>query len=204
MALANGDRADGAAREAFGAFFERHAGWLQALVKARQLGRIVDWDEGVKDVVQITFKRAFRGASGFELDRLAGCDSERARRRVRAWLGGIANRVVVDLLRAQAPLLELDEERDADPETPLDVLLGPDEEGPLIQALKAELEKLPPREREILAVDVQHKLGAGGQHLPAGVARALAEKWNTTPENIRQIRRRTLQKLKEALAHLFN
>ena len=37
------------------------------------------------------------------------------------------------------------------------------------------------------------------QKLPEAVLSELAERWNTTPENIRQIRSRALRRLKDAL-----
>ena len=203
MALANGDRADGAAREALGEFYVRHEPWLRAMLRVRRAGQLADWDEGVKDVVQTTLWLAFESAPRFQLARLAGCDPGTATRRARAWLGGIANHVILDLLRAQVPLVEFDEERDVDLSTPL-AESDEEEETPLKQALAAELDALPERERDIISADMEHKTGSANEHLPPGVAKALAEKWNTTPENIRQIRGRTRKRLKERLAHLFN
>lgn len=202
MALAGGDRADDSAREAFGEFYGRHEPWLRGIVRTRRIGQIVDWDEGVKDVVQITFQRAYLSASTFDLKRLDACDAERTPRSVRAWLGGIANHVVADLLRAQAPAEELEEESNIGSSPPPDEFQ--EEDTPIVQAMAAELEALPERERDIMAADIEYKTGSANEHLPAGVAKALAEKWNTTPENIRQIRRRTRARLKEKLAHLLN
>ena len=111
--------------------------------------------------------------------------------------------MVVDLFRAQAPVDELDEESAVVDSSP-----PPDEPAeelsPLVQAMAAELEVLPERERDIMLADMEHKTGAANEHLPAGVAKALAEKWDTTPTNIRQVRRRTRQRLEQKLEHLLD
>lgn len=203
MASAGGDRADGDAREGFQIFYERHEPWLRAMIRTRRLGQLLDWDEGRKDVVHDTFQRAYLHAGSFERERLQGCDEETATRRVRAWLGGIANRVIADILRSQRMEVPLDEDRhDARP-TALE-LLDPEEPTPLVQALAAELGRLSEKEQEVIAADLEHKSGMANEHLPPGVAKHLAEKWGTTPDYVRKLRQRAHQKLKERLAHLFN
>ena len=59
-------------------------------------------------------------------------------------------------------------------------------------------------EQEVIAADMEHKLGVANEHLPPGVAQDLAEKWGTTAANVRKVRQRAHQKLRERLAHLFN
>lgn len=202
MALAAGDRADGDAREAYRVFYERHEAWLRAMIRTRRLGKLIDWDEGRKDAVQITFQRAYDGAGTFKLEELAGCDSERAARKVRAWLGGIATNVIADLRRAQGMEVPLYEDRPGAPPTPLE-LLDPDDPRPVVQALAAELEKLSEKEQDVIAADMEHKTGMANEHLPPGVAQELAARWGTTTAYVRKVRQRAHQKLRERLDHLF-
>ena len=64
IALAHGDHANSAAREAFGDLYDRHATWLYHRLRRTQVYRLLDWREGVKDVVQQTFYRAYKGFFG--------------------------------------------------------------------------------------------------------------------------------------------
>jgi DNA-directed RNA polymerase specialized sigma24 family protein len=203
MALAAGDRADGDAREAYGAFYERHEPWLRAMIRTRRLGKLVDWDEGRKDAVQLTFQRAYRRAGTFRLDDLAGCGGDDAARKVRAWLGGIATNVIADILRAQRTEVPLYEDRHDAPPTPLE-LLDPEGPPPAVEALAAELEKLSEKEQEVIAADMEHKTGMANEHLPPGIAQELASRWGSTTANVRKVRQRAHQKLRERLEQFFN
>ena len=203
MALAAGDRADDDAREAYGVFYKRHEPWLRAMIRTRRLGKLIDWDEGRKDVVQFTFQRAYDGAGTFRLEDLAGCDDDYASRKVRAWLGGIATNVIADIHRAQGAEVLLYEDRHDAPPTPLE-LLDRDDPTPAVQALAAELEKLSEREQEVIAADMEHKMGVANEHLPPGIAQELANRWGTTTAYVRKVRQRAHQKLRERLDHLFN
>jgi len=204
MALAAGDRGDDDAREAYGAFYERHEPWLRAMIRTRRLGKLVDWDEGRKDVVQITFQRAYHGAGTFKLEDLAGCDGQSAARRVRAWLGGIATNVIAEILRAQGMEVALFEDRQDAPASPLE-LLDPADPPPVVQALAAELEKLSEKEQEVIAADMEHKTGMANEHLPPGVAQELADRWDgTTTAYVRKVRQRAHQKLRERLDQFIN
>ena len=203
MALAAGNRADGDAREAFRVFYERHEPWLRAMIRSRRLGKLLDWDEGRKDVVQITFQRAYLGAGTFKREKLADCDEDAAARKVRAWLGGIGARAIADILRAQGMEVPLNEECQNVPPTPLQ-LLDPEDPPPLVQALAAELEKLSEKEQEVIAADMEHKFGTANEHLPPGVAQELADKWGTTAAYVRKVRQRAHQKLRERLTQFFS
>lgn len=201
--MAAGDRADDDAREAFRVFYERHEPWLRAMIRTRRLGRLVDWDEGRKDAVQLTFQRAYRGAGSFKLEDLAGCDENSAARRVRAWLGGIATNVIADIHRVQGMEAPLYEDQQDAPPTPLE-LLDPADPPPVVQALAAELEQLSEKEQEVVAADMEHKSGIANEHLPPGVAQELADKWGTTTAYVRKVRQRAHQKLKERLMQFFS
>ena len=184
-------------------FYERHEPWLRAMIRTRRLGKLVDWDEGRKDAVQLTFQRAYLNAGTFRLGDLTGHTSDDAARKVRAWLGGIATNVIADILRAQGMEAPLYEDRQDAPPTPVE-LLDPDDPPPAVQALAVELEKLSEKEQEVLAADMEHKTGTANEHLPPGVAQELANRWGTTTPYVRKVRQRAHQKLRERLERLFN
>lgn len=177
--------------------FKRHRAFLITVV--RNAYRDVLGEEGVEDVVMGTFLRAIEGASTYQ-PRGAG-DPEAARRNVRAWLGQIAKNVAMDVFRepdARIPLAPADLPDNIP--APLTLPSGQTREEECVRDV---LESLPERERCVALVTAQHSDGsAGPQRLPNGVAADLARAFNTTPENIRQIRKRVFAKIKAAVESL--
>jgi RNA polymerase sigma factor (sigma-70 family) len=202
MAFADGNSADLVARQAFGEFYQRHAPWLyRRLCRTRPFG-LLDSTEAAQDVVQETFYRAFKGADTFDAKRVA--DTGRLEGLVRGWLGGIANRVVADMLRRAEPNVvgsrQLEPRRTAWP----DVNPQATPESRLVKALQGELSKLSPLQKDILAsAQLYYQPESTYQRLPNGVARELARKHGTTPQNIRQVRRRTMAVLRKKLLPLL-
>ncbi len=201
IAFAHGDHADSVAREAFGEFYQRHAAWLYGrLGRTNAFGLLRSMD-AIQDVVQETFYRAYKGAHTFN-PRLA-TDPSRLEALVRGWLGGIANRVIAEMLRRAEPsvLESVPAERrqtawgDAGGES------APD--SPVVKALQEELQKLSPLQRDILATaELYYQPDTAYQRLPNGVVKKLAEKHGTSSDNIRQVRRRTMAVLRKKLLHL--
>ncbi len=202
IAFADGDHADAIARNAFGEFYQRHVTWLyRRLCRPCAFGRLNSMD-AVKDVVQDTLYSDYKGAPTFDPKRLT--DPRRLEGLVRGWLGGIANRVIADMLRHSEPdVMEparLESRRavwpNANPESA--------SESPVVKALQEELEKLSPLQKDILATaELYYKPDTTYQRLPNGVAIELAEKHGTSLDNIRQVRRRTLANLREKIQPLL-
>ena len=203
MAFAGGDSADPEARAAFGEFYQRHATWLyQRLCRTRPMG-LLDSMEASKDVVQETFYRAYKGADTFDANRVA--DAGRLEGLVRGWLGGIANRVVADMLRRSEPDLVESDRLEPRRYAWGDVNRPLDSESRLVKALQKELAKLSPLQKDILAsTQLYYKPDTTYQRLPNGVTTELAMKHGTTPENIRQVRRRTMVQLRRKLLPLLD
>jgi RNA polymerase sigma factor (sigma-70 family) len=193
MAMREGDPE--AARDAFAEFYQRHAPWLyDALCRSRR--RLVGSEDGASDLVQDTFRKAYERAHTFELGDLINPDA--VRRRARTWLCSIANNTSHDhqrshdgMVRAIA-LADLSREPEAiEPEVSLDA-----------ETIRDALEALTDRERDVILDTAYYlKVGVGHQRLPNEASAALARRWNTTPENIRAIRSRTIKKIKETLAN---
>jgi RNA polymerase sigma factor (sigma-70 family) len=184
----------GAAQAAFAEFHTRHVRYLYAVcleAYADDIGH-----GGVEDLVQETFWRAFEKADTFTP--MSG-EEDAARRRIRAWLGRIAYRLVLTAARRQKRCVRLvtsEEERvDRCPDRTVPRgELTLDEE--LVRRGMNEL--LNERERQVLEsfasyYDVECK----HQYPPDGLVAELCERLGTTEENVRQIRSRALKALKE-------
>jgi DNA-directed RNA polymerase specialized sigma24 family protein len=159
--------------------------------------------DAAQDVVQETFYRAYRGARTFNSNFVS--DPDRLKALVRGWLGGIANRVIADMLRRPEPhvvdptLLEPGQAvwANSTDESTVDM--------PIIKALQEQVQKLSPLQQDILAAAALYcQTDTTYQRLPNGVAKKLAEKHGTNSNNIRQVRRRTLAQLRRTLSPLLD
>ena len=188
--VARGDRDPARSRDAQAQFYERHVRYLYgALRKRRQLLELAG--ESAEDLVQETFQRAFDRAHTFHA--APELDAERQRQRTRAWLGRVAHSLLVDKLRdeparADSPYLEqLGVEDDAEPAAVT----------PALERVVQALGSMSEREQDVLRVTaLYYKAGHDSQRLPNRVSEELAERWQTTNDNIRAIRSRALKRLK--------
>jgi RNA polymerase sigma factor (sigma-70 family) len=194
MGMASDDPAG--ARDAWAEFYRRHAGYLYA-VCMRAFASLLGGEPGVCDLVADTFKRAYDHAAGFDAEGIR--DRDQLRRRARAWLGRIAQRLVQDILRRQARLetthLEPDEWQQV-PEPPAAAEPNADR----IDLVREALSQLSEKEQIVIRTTFQwYQPSRANQRLPNDVAADLAETLGTTPENLRQIRRRALAKIRAFL-----
>ncbi len=202
IAFAGGNHADILARDAFAQFYQRHASWLYRKICRTSAFGLLNSGDAITDVVQETFFRAYKGAHTFEPHRVS--DPHRQEGLVRGWLGGIANRVIADMLRRNSPaVVEMDQlERGWSRRPNLNPQSDPD--SPIVKALQDELNNLSPLQRDILATaELYYQPETTYQRLPNGVAKQLAEKHGTTLDNIRQVRRRTMANLRRKLQPLL-
>lgn len=182
-----------AARDAWAEFYERHVGYLHA-VCVRAYGDILTGDTGVGDLVAETFRRAFRGAHLFRADENEG--PVRQRRRSRAWLGRIAQRLLQDTLRKRRRLDTVHLAPEAWQQIPEQTPTA-ETNGELVGRVRQALSQLSTKEQTVIRVTFHwYQPGKPHQRLPNDVAADLAESLQTTPENLRQIRRRALQKIR--------
>ncbi len=192
MAMSDDDPA--AAQEAWAEFYERHVRYLYA-VCLRAYGAVLSADTGVSDLVIETFRRAFRNAHQFHIRDEE--DPERTRRRARAWLGRIAQRLLQDLLRQRGrlPTVHLDPEMWQ--QVAQQPRSAPAADNALVERVREALERLSEKEQTVIRITFQwYRPGQTHQRLPNDVAAELAGTLRTTPENLRQIRRRALQKIR--------
>jgi len=189
--VARGGRDPRRSRDAQAHFYERHVRYLYgALRKRRQLLELAG--ESPEDLVQETFQRAFDRAHTFRA--APELDAERQRQRTRAWLGRVAHSLLVDKLRdeparADSPYLErLGVEDDIEDAEAV---------APALERVVQALGSMSEREQDVLRVTaLYYKAGHDSQRLPNRVSEELAERWQTTNDNIRAIRSRALKRLK--------
>lgn len=180
-----------AANEAWAEFYQRHADYLYKVCCRVSKGILAG--SGPKDLVQETFIRAYEKASTFDNGGIT--DPNWLRLRARAWLGRIALNIYRDMLRGRRDVTEMSvdsQELEAAPEqTP-----SPAPTSINRRWLDEAIETLSEREKHVLRITYQYNQpGKKHQRLPNHVAEDLAKTLNTTSDNIRQIRRRALQKI---------
>jgi RNA polymerase sigma factor (sigma-70 family) len=182
-------------RAAWGAFYGRHAEYLFGTCTRSYRGKL---DEGaVADLVEDTFLRVYERAAASYRPADAG-DADFRRCRVRAWLAQIAERLAQDIFRGRRrrPAAQLGQEEWQDIPEGAECAHSAATE----QLCRVMDEALDERERDVLRVTFHwHDPERDHQKLPEEAVEELARRWNLKPDNIRQIRRRALQKLKAAL-----
>lgn len=193
--------AHGAVRErelAFDAFYRRHVTYLFGicfnLANRYRFGFF-----SAEDVFQLTMVKARNHASTFKPDGLAG--TQELEHAVDAWLGGIAKRVVLDLIRRIPKYVCLDPE-----------VLGEDEEGDetFFQAnsvvfadedtedmklLREAIETLPPREKEVIWAVSQFYVRREHQRTPTEDLDEIVEHLGISKANFRKIKQRARTKI---------
>jgi RNA polymerase sigma factor (sigma-70 family) len=182
------------ARKAEAEFYDRHARYLYCVLVQRVRRPLALSGREVEDLVQETFYRAFDRAGTFNSGEAWDADSER--RRTRAWLGRIAERLLADWLAgsrevAASPYLDTLAEPEAAPTS---------SSSPKLRLLREALDTLSERERDVLRASALYfRIGEEHQRLPNEVSAELARRWQTTSENVRAIRSRATKKLKQYL-----
>jgi RNA polymerase sigma factor (sigma-70 family) len=183
-----------AARDAEAEFYGRHARYLYGVLVQRVRRPLALSGREVEDLVQETFFRAFARAATYSAGDAFDEDSQR--RRSRAWLGRIAERLLADWLAdshevSASPYLDTLAEPEAGP---------PSSRSPKLRLLREALDTLTERERDVLRVAALYfRPGEEHQRLPNDVSAELARRWETTNENLRAIRSRATKKLKQYL-----
>ena len=190
MAMADEDAP--CARAAWEVFHQRHAPYLYR-VCLRAYGDLLGGEAGAADLVADTLRGAYENAHKF--DPAGMTDPRRLRLRARGWLGWIARRQVQDLLRGRARLATRSLELDQWQQVPAGER-PPRGPSPREQRVRQALELLTPREQLVIRVTFQwYQADKAHQRLPNDVSADLAKTLGTTPENLRQIRRRALRKI---------
>ena len=182
-----------AAREAGDVFYRRHVSYVY-VVSLRAVRKYFMDESCAEDLTSETFSRVYERAGTFKCD--SGLDFETLRLRVRAWIGAIANNVLMDALRARQAERAQQLDEDAWDEQPAEV--PPEDSAAVALVRRAMEEVLNDREREVLRVTfLTYKPGAKQQRLSNSDTADLAKTLQTTPDNLRKIRRNAMRKIRD-------
>ncbi len=179
--------ADAACRE----FMNRHMAYLYSVVTTAHADTLGESE--VEDIVLETFERVFEKAGTYEP---CGAPDVRGKTlNVLKWMGVIAHNIAMDHYRDRENRPPLLDDWNAVEERSVEDTgrkLSPDE-----MMVQAALSECSERDRTITLVTMQYYDPARPhQRLPNEVMDDLVETFETTPENIRQVRKRVLGKIR--------
>jgi RNA polymerase sigma-70 factor, ECF subfamily len=190
------------AREAWAEFYRRHIQYLFGVCYKAFISTLKSRDR-VADLVSEVFKRAYEHAASHKPSGLK--DRNAMRRRVRAWLGTIAERLFLDGRPPEdAQPLECQLEQDHWQTIP-QFVAATKSDSELIAVVKTAIQTvLTDREREVLGVTLHwYDPSSDHQRLPNEVVAELAQRLGTTPENLRKIRERALAKIEQEVIRVL-
>jgi RNA polymerase sigma factor (sigma-70 family) len=177
-------------RDAQQLLYQRHAPYLLGVLRGRAARLLSLTPMTAEDLLHETFFRAFSRSDSYR----CGEDgpSVEESRRTRAWLGKIAERLLLDAVRATHETPGIPDMDDVVDEGPASS--GTSQAGLVRDALS----ELSEREQDILRVTALfYRVGEEHQRLPNDVAAQLSRTWQTSSENIRAIRKRAMAKVKK-------
>jgi RNA polymerase sigma factor (sigma-70 family) len=183
------------ARAAGGAFYDRHIRYVYGVCLRAARKYFMD-ATCAEDLAAETFSRVYERAGTFNNGGIT--DPVGLRLRVRAWIGAIAKNVVMDALRGRQVAPEQHLDSDAWYEQPAGIPAADSADVALVR--RAMEEMLDDREREVIRVTfLAYKPGAIQQRLSNVETAELAQALQTTPDNLRKIRRNAMHKIREYL-----
>jgi RNA polymerase sigma factor (sigma-70 family) len=185
-----------AAREAWEQFYLRHHRVLM-YISMSDHGYLLGQDD-INDVVHDTFLKAFNRAGSF--DHQESCPADVQERKCRAWLAAIAENIVRDRFRGQLEISIVDETEIERTESPRQEATDETEipEPERLKLLRSAFAGLSEIEQTVLRAtmswwqaDQQH------QRMPNAAMQELSRQIDKSPENIRKIRSRAMDKLEK-------
>ena len=197
--MARRDQDEAWADAAWREFYNRHKAYMWTV--CGNVAEDLHGEAWVEDIFVQTFERAYEKAATFKLP--ADVSGETETRLVRAWLGVIAANLLRRLLRNhECEQTKDDEEWDTiiDSAAPSDA--REEQDTPELSArrklITEALDTLTEREQLVLRTTYQfYRIGKRFQRLPNSVSQELAQQLGTTPENLRKIRERALEKVRD-------
>lgn len=181
------------AKTAFNEFHHRHAKYLYNILIKQYPGLLRS--EEINDLLQDTFLRVYEKAGTFKSTGAKNVKESEAH--VRAWIGRIAINIHRDRYRRNKKNNEehLDDiEWENIPNRPESINIKTEE----VQVIEKALDQLSEREKAIILVSFQYyDSEEGDSQISKEELNALCDRFQTTRDNIRQIRKRALQKIKE-------
>lgn len=198
MAMKDDDRQE--AERAFARFYDCYKNYLFTVVR----NACKSWEKYGEELVQAvhenTFLKVFEKADSFMI--IEDLPFERQELRMKSWLGTIAHREMLQLLR------DFKDEKDKhDYFEDLSFLDEPQEENNSqtseeILLVEKALKTLSDRDRHILITYIMFE--DGNKQLPKPELQRLSEIWGVLPDNMRQIKKRSIAKVKQYIESTKN
>lgn len=189
MAMKEEDRQN--AEKAFTEFYNRYKNFLFTVIKKACKSWEMYGDELIETVFENTFLTVFDKAETFL--KLDDIPFERQEKRMKAWLSQIAKNEMLQLLRQYR--IDKDKIEFTDDLNFIERIENETEEITSDDILLAEkaLKTLSERDRNILITYLIYE--DGNKKLPSSEIQKLADMWGVLPDNMRQIKKRSLAKL---------
>jgi len=184
------------ARNAWGLFYVRHYESV-LMICTYDYGYLLG-TEGVRDLMQDAFLRAFDGATTF--DHAEACEAVVQKRKSRKWLARIAENLVRDRYRGQPEIRLVDDEDlerlgGATDNNPTEIQVP---ESTRLKLLKSGFALLSDTEQTVLrATMFWWQAGQEHQRMPHTAMEQLSKQVGRSSASIRQIRLRAVQKLEK-------
>lgn len=191
MAMKDDDRQE--AERAFAEFYNRYKNYLYTVVRNACKSWEMYGDELVQAVHENAFLKVYEKADSFMM--IEDIAFARQELRMKSWLGAIAHREMLLLLR------QFKEEKEKiDYHDDMTFLEQPEEidnsqSTEEILLVEKALKTLSDRDRHILITYMMFE--DGNKQLPKPEIQRLAEIWKVLPDNMRQIKKRSLAKVKQ-------
>ena len=189
MAMKEEDRQN--AEKAFTEFYNRYKSFLFTVIKKACKSWEMYGDELIENVFENTFLTVFDKAETFL--KLDDIPFERQEKRMKSWLSQIAKNEMLQLLRQYR--IDNDKIEFTDDLSFIERIESESEEiisDDILLAEKA-LQTLCERDRNILVTYLMYE--DGNKKLPSSEIQKLADMWGVLPDNMRQIKKRSLAKL---------
>jgi RNA polymerase sigma factor (sigma-70 family) len=172
------------AQEAFTIFYHRYKQFLWNMCLS-----ICQDDSLAKDVTQNTWIAIYKSGHTYNA----------SESKVKTWMSTIAQNEFKDLMKSEVGYKSLNEDIDSIADSDSE---NNDEEemsipSPEKKSLDEALNQLSEKEKDILLT--YFRFSDGNRHLPDEVLLELRQKYNTTSENLRQIRKRSFVKIKSKI-----
>jgi RNA polymerase sigma factor (sigma-70 family) len=193
MALKGEDRQN--AEKAFTEFYNRYKSFLFTVIKKVCISWEMYGDELIQTVFDNTFLTVYEKAETFL--KLDDIPFERQEKRMKSWLNQIAKNEMLQLLRQYR--IDKDKVEFTDDLSFIERIENETVENVSDDTLLAEkaLQTLTDRDRNILVTYLMYE--DGNKKLPSNEIQKLADMWGVLPDNMRQIKKRSLAKLENLI-----
>jgi RNA polymerase sigma factor (sigma-70 family) len=189
MAMKDDDRQN--AEKAFTEFYNRYKRFIYTVIKKACKPWEMYGQELIDTVFESTFLNVYEKAEIFMI--VDEIPFERQERRLKSWLSQVAKNEMLQLLRQYR--IDKDKIEYSDDLSFIEIIDSETEEIKSDDILLAEkaLQTLSERDRNILVTYLMYE--NGNKKLPSIEIQKLADMWGVLPDNLRQIKKRSLAKL---------